>query len=200
MPEWSTYQLSDFLMFSPRTYWRLVEGYHRAVWPGQLLAVLLGLATLGLAALSRPESWRLLATLLTAAWLWVAWAFLWERYAAINWPAQAIAAAWLLQGLALGACACFVRGTSAPRAWVRFTGWFLAAAGIVLYPLLAVVSGRPLIQSEWAGLMPDPTALATLGLLAAARCGPPGWLRLALSVVPTLSLAFGIATQVAMAA
>ena len=35
MSEWWTYGLSDFLMFSPRTWWRLAEQYHRSLWPVQ---------------------------------------------------------------------------------------------------------------------------------------------------------------------
>ena len=33
MSEWWTYTLSDFLLFSPRTYYRLFELHHRALWP-----------------------------------------------------------------------------------------------------------------------------------------------------------------------
>ena len=44
MPEWWTYSLSDFLLFSPRTYYRLIERHNLAVWPAQLLAFVLGLA------------------------------------------------------------------------------------------------------------------------------------------------------------
>ena len=35
MPEWWTYSLSDFLMFSPRTYYRLFELHNAAIWPAQ---------------------------------------------------------------------------------------------------------------------------------------------------------------------
>jgi hypothetical protein len=33
MTEWWTYRLSDFLMFSARTYRRLFELYNAEVWP-----------------------------------------------------------------------------------------------------------------------------------------------------------------------
>ncbi len=36
MSEWWTYTLSDFLLFSARTYYRLFELYNRDVWPAQL--------------------------------------------------------------------------------------------------------------------------------------------------------------------
>src|SRR5262249_57612480 len=46
MSEWWTYSLSDFLLFSPRTYYRLFELYNLAVWPWHVLAIVLGLAVL----------------------------------------------------------------------------------------------------------------------------------------------------------
>ena len=39
MSEWWTYSLSDFLLFSPRTYYRLLELYNLAIWPTQLAAL-----------------------------------------------------------------------------------------------------------------------------------------------------------------
>ena len=39
MSEWWTYTLGDFLMFSPATYWRLVESYNRDVWPADRKSV-----------------------------------------------------------------------------------------------------------------------------------------------------------------
>ena len=42
MTEWWTYTLSDFLLFSPQTYLRLIELYQRDVWPLQIPMVALG--------------------------------------------------------------------------------------------------------------------------------------------------------------
>ena len=56
MSEWWTYSLSDFLLFSPRTYYRLFELYNAAIWPAQMLALALGLAILAL--LRRPGRGR----------------------------------------------------------------------------------------------------------------------------------------------
>ena len=33
MAVWLSYTLSDFLLFTPHTYYRLFELYNRAVWP-----------------------------------------------------------------------------------------------------------------------------------------------------------------------
>ena len=54
MPEWWTYSLADFLLFSPRTYYRLIERHNDAVWPAQL--VTLGLGVL-IAGLLRERAW-----------------------------------------------------------------------------------------------------------------------------------------------
>ncbi|MDX1126883.1 hypothetical protein GOL24_21650 [Sinorhizobium medicae] len=39
MAEWATYTLADFLMFSPRVYFRLVERYNQGLWPFQLVFI-----------------------------------------------------------------------------------------------------------------------------------------------------------------
>ena len=46
MSEWWTYRFSDFVLFSPRVYYRLFELHNQALWPSQLLTVALGLAIL----------------------------------------------------------------------------------------------------------------------------------------------------------
>ena len=46
MAEWWTYRPEDFLLFSPRVYWRLFELHNAAVWPVQVPALLLGAAIL----------------------------------------------------------------------------------------------------------------------------------------------------------
>ena len=58
MPEWSTYTLSDFLMYAPRTYWRLVELHNRDFWPLQLPLLAAGLAALWPAHAGSARAWR----------------------------------------------------------------------------------------------------------------------------------------------
>ena len=60
----------------------------------------------------------------------------------------------------------------APRAalaaWRRRVGCGLWLFALALHPLLAPALGRPSLQAEWFGIAPDPTVLATLGLLLLA--------------------------------
>lgn len=195
MSEWWTYRLSDFLMFSPRTYWRLVELYNLAWWPLHLAALLAGFTALALAVSRKAMALHVMAVLLAAAWLWVGWAFHWQRYAEINWAAQYAAPAFALQALLLLALG--MRGrpvASAPRPGLRRLGWVLAAAGLAGYPFLAWMTGRPWLQAEVFGMAPEPTALATLGLLLISPAAGQGTRLLALCAIPCVSLLAGAAT------
>lgn len=194
MSEWWTYTLSDFLMFSPRTYWRLIELYNRDFWPLHVPVLAAGLTVLWLAAARRVQAFRLVAVVLAASWCWVGWAFLWERYATINWAAQYVALAFAVQALLLMGTSLMPGNTAArpDTAW-RGLGWLLAAAGLV-YPLVGLAAGRPWVQAEAVGMAPEPTALFTLGLLLlggqpASRAG-----RALLFPIPVLCLLLGAAT------
>jgi hypothetical protein len=169
MSEWWTYRLSDFLMFSPRTYSRLFELYNAEIWPLQIVAIVAGLAALFL--IWRGVHGRVVATALAAAWIFVAWAYHFERYATISTGASYYAAGFALQALLLAWCAVRRDGLrfDLQPAPVRWVGWALLASGVALYPLLAPVLDRPWTQAEIFGLAPDPTAVATIGALLLAK-------------------------------
>ncbi len=191
MSEWWTYRLSDFLMFSPGTYWRLVERYNRDVWPLQLLMIAVGAMALWSAART-PVAARAVAAVLAPVWFWVGWAFHWQRYAPINWAAEYFAMAFALQALLLVASAMMRAGDGQlTRPFVRACGLALGAIGMFFYPLIAPAVGRPWSQSEVFGVMPGPTAMATLGLLLLVDQPRRRWL----AVIPALSLLAELATR-----
>ena len=55
MSEWWTYRAEDFLLFSPRVYWRMFELHNAALWPLHLLTLAAGLIVILLIA-RRPGS------------------------------------------------------------------------------------------------------------------------------------------------
>jgi hypothetical protein len=177
MSEWWTYSPSDFLLFSPRVYYRLFELHNEALWPAQILTLALGLVILWLMLRPTQRGDRVIFASLGALWVWIAWAFLWERYATINWASVYVAPFFAGQGLTLlwvGA----VRGRLSfgpTRNAPHLIGSALFAFSLVVYPLLAPLMGRPWLASEVFGIAPDPTAAATLAVLAVAR-KPPIWL------------------------
>lgn len=178
MSEWWTYSLSDFLMFSARTYFRLLELYNRAVWPAHLAAAAAGIAIAVCAVRGGgARCGRIATVLLGLGWLWVGWAFHAQRYATIHAAAGYFAVGFAAEGLLLLWTG--VRRRAEPMIGARHG----ARAGVVLllfallgYPLLAPASGRPWAQAELFGIAPDPTAAATLGvLLLSARTGWLVW-------------------------
>ena len=171
MSESWTYRLEDFLLFSPRVYWRMFELHNAALWPMHVLT-LAASAVLILLALRRPRHHgRWIALALALMWIFVGWSFLWERYAAINWAVVYAAPGFGLQALLLGAGAAgggiaFDRNDVAGRLGLLFALFAVAA-----YPLLAPLFGRPWTGAEVFGIAPEPTAIATLGLLLRAKGG-----------------------------
>lgn len=195
MSDWLSYRLADFLMFAPQTYYRLFELYNDVLWPAQIAALAIGAAILVL--LRRPGflSGRVIAGLLALCWLWVAWGYHHVRYAPINWAAEYYALGFAAQGALL-----LVGAISPGRLGVAVgnlrssVGLGVALGAILLYPLIAPALDRPWSQAEIFGLMPDPTALATVGALLAMQR-----LRLELLLLPLLWCVISAATLWTMA-
>ncbi|WBY02536.1 DUF6064 family protein [Ramlibacter tataouinensis] len=189
MSEWWSYRPSDFLMFSAATWGRLLEAHNRQAWPLQWALLASGLLLLWRTAQHPRGTARWAGLVLAAAWAWVALSFHWQRFADVNTAGPWLAGAWALQAallLVLG-----TRGDPAPvPAWQAGIGGGSALAALVAYPLAAPLTGRGWAQAEVAGLMPEPTALFTAGLLLAL----PLRHRAVLMVVPLLSLALGWTT------
>jgi uncharacterized protein DUF6064 len=172
MSDWWTYRPEDFLLFSPRVYWRLFELHNAAVWPLHLLTLAAGVA-IALLVLRRPRGHdRWSALLLALIWIFVGWSFLWNRYATINWAIEYAAPLFALQAVLLLIVGTGFGGLAFGRRGIAgWTGLLLATVGLIAYPLLPPLFGRPWSGVEIFGIAPDPTVIATLGFLLAAR-GP----------------------------
>lgn len=196
---WTSYSPADFLLFAPRTYWRLFELQNEALWPLTPALPVLGLLAI-LAALRGGGAGRRLAFAAVAAgWAASGLLFVGGRYAEINWAVERVWWIFVAQAmLLLAAGAVLDRLRPAVEAGPRGAiGLALAVGAVAGYPLLAPLDGRGLAQVEIAGIAPDPTALLTLGLLALAR---PGLLPAFLCLVPAAWCAASAATLLTMGA
>jgi hypothetical protein len=171
MSEWWTYRAEDFLLFSPRVYWRMFELHNAALWPLHLLTLAAGLIIILLIARRHGTGARWLALVLAISWIFVGWSFLWLRFATINWAAAYIAPAFAIEGVLLIVASLFnglAFGRRGAAGWASYLILGFALAG---QPLLAPLQGRGWASSEVFGIAPDPTAMATLGVLLLARGG-----------------------------
>jgi hypothetical protein len=166
MSEWWSYTLSDFLLFSPRAYYRLFERINGEFWPVVIILAIGGMGfVLGRGPIARRC--RFLFAGIGAVWALVAVVFLWQHYAAINWAATYFVWGFLLESVLLlwnGV----VRGdrvVTPAQGPARYAGIGLLVLSIAVYPVLAGLGGRPWRQAEIFGLAPDPTVIGTLGLL-----------------------------------
>jgi hypothetical protein len=147
-----------------------------------------------LALLLRSVPWRgrPIGAVFAGCWLWVTWFYLLQHYEPINWAARYFAVGFAIQALLLlwtGVLRDRVR-TRSPTDPAGAAGIGLFVYGLALHPLVGpLLLGRPWAQGEAFGVTPDPTVIATLGVLVAA--GRPLWHLLAL---PVLWCAIGGAT------
>lgn len=167
MSEWWTYRLSDFLLFSADTYYRLFELYNTAIWPAHI--VVLVLSGLWFYFLIRPKPWsgKLLFTFLGTTWLWIAWGYHVSHFTSVNWAASYYAIGFALEGLLLILAGGSGKARPIPfnTHWTSRVGAGLIGFSLILQPLITPLSGRPWTQVELFALAPDPTVIATLGIL-----------------------------------
>jgi len=166
---WMTYRPGDLLMFSAETYRRLFERLNADLWPGQLLLLVAIGLMLWLGRRPEPAAHRAAGALLASAWIAVAWLFF-GRYAEINLAAPWLAGLFVAEALALAVIAAAGPGLALDGRGHRYRiGLALAGWGLLLHPLALLLAGRSATGLELFGLAPDPTAIATAGLLLMSR-------------------------------
>jgi len=181
-----SYALVDFVPFSAEVYFRLLERVGESSWPLHLATLVLGIAAMILMWRGRG---RIACVLLAAPWAWVGITFFEQRYAQLNWAGGWFAGAFLLQAAGLLLLAAIGAGFDstaiAPRRTLtavrhlsvpRVGGSILAGFGVLAYPVIGPLSGFALFQAETFGVHPDPTAVATLGILLVGLRGFGLWL------------------------
>ncbi|NGX16332.1 MFS transporter permease [Wenzhouxiangella sp. XN24] len=181
-----SYALVDLVPFSAEVYFRLLERVGESFWPLHMATLVLGVAAMLLMWRGRA---RIACMLLAAPWAWVGITFFEQRYAQLNWAGSWFAGAFLAQAALLLLLAAMgagfdrtaitqhttrtgIKQQSLPRAG----GLVLAGFGVLAYPAIAPLSGFAPFQAETFGVHPDPTAVATLGILLVGLRGFGLWL------------------------
>jgi hypothetical protein len=176
MSEWWTYRPEDFLLFSPRVYWRLFELHNAALWPLQVATLAAGFIIMLLIARRPKISTRWVPLIIAVLWMFVGQSFLWNRYATINWAAVYIAPAFVIQGALLLIASVTNALAFDQRRPANGIGYLILSFALVGQPLLAPLQGRGWASSEVFGIAPDPTVMATLGVVLLARGRFAPWL------------------------
>lgn len=157
MGEWSTYRVTDFILFSRDILESVYETYNEAIWPVQLAFTLLSLVVLLLMWQGRGS--RAVSLIVAAAWTFTGAVFHWRYFQSINWAAVYFLWLFLFES-ALLLYFGVIKGAlkfSWPRRFVGRLGLGLFLVSVVI-PMQGLAFG-------WG---PDHTALGTLGLLLCA--------------------------------
>lgn len=191
-----SYTFSDFLLFSQETYLRLFELYNRDLWPLHILSAALVVALIWAMYRKPRRAGRIAAFLIAAVWAWVGWAFHLERYSTINIAAPYFAALFGFESALFLAVGIFGKGIrfADMRAPAAQAGVTLVIFTTLVDPLIGLAAGRSWAAVEVVFLAPDPTAIATIGVLLAAA----GRLRWLLVVPAAAWCLIAVLTAVAM--
>ncbi|MEX0298350.1 MAG: hypothetical protein AB3N28_04720 [Kordiimonas sp.] len=165
-----TYELRDFLMFSPTTYYRMIETYNDEISLGVVLPSLLLISALTWRDF-RNQSWPLFV-LFGCVFCWVAWQFFFVRFQEIMWASVYLGSAFFAQGVALFWLAQIDASRDEKKREYSNSRWLNYSPGLLLmFPSLGYFGfGVP----EFFGITPDPTIYMTLAVLCLMRL--PVWL------------------------
>ncbi|HEX9671109.1 MAG TPA: DUF6064 family protein [Thermoanaerobaculia bacterium] len=156
--------------FTAEQFFAVFRAYNEAVWPAQWFLTAAGVLALAGALSRRAAGARAAYVLLAALWLWMALAYHFAHFAAIN-PAAPLFGA--LFAVAAGLFLWQGLRSPAPRLELHASGRGLAGLafalfGLAVYPLLNPLLGHHFPAALGFGL-PCPTTLFTLGILSLAR-------------------------------
>jgi len=194
--DWRSYRLEDFIPFTSEVYFRLIERVNEAWWPAQFVAIAFGLAVLILAV---RGNYRWVLTLLAPAWAFSGIVFHFQHYAEINVAATWFGYTFIAQAallLLLAAAVGKPELSSRPGPWRIATGTAITVIGLLAWPMVSLVRNESWTQSEFFALHPDPTTLATIGLIILCLRGFKAGLA---ALIPIAWGAISILTLIAMA-
>ncbi len=165
------------LPFTVEQFFAVFSRYNRAVWPAQVVLLVLAAVSLALVLWRPGATSRAVSAILAGLWAWMGIAYHALFFAPINPAARAFVALFLVQA-ALFAVPGAVAGRVAfgrPSPVRGALGSLLVAYALAVYPALGWLAGHryPAVPTFGA---PCPTTIFTLGLLLYVRPAPPWWL------------------------
>jgi hypothetical protein len=178
--------------FTTQEFLEVFARYNLAVWPMEVVLVLLALA---IVALVWRTSGRWVLPLLAALWAWMGFVYHWGFFTAINPAAWAFGALFLVEALLLLAVGLRRRPPSFVIRADHFgvAGAVLVAYAVVVYPLLGRAIGHVYPAAPTFGL-PCPTTIFTLGIFLWTEGRLPG----RLLVIPVLWSVVGFSAALSL--
>jgi hypothetical protein len=180
--------------FTVEQFFDVFGTYNTAIWPGQVVAYVLGIVALVLALREGRMSSRIISGILALFWIWMGVFYHIVYFSRINPAAFIFGFFYIVQGvLFLGI------GTFRGRLSFGFRYKPLPILGacfilyaMVIYPLLGASFGHSYPRAPMFGVAPCPSTIFTFGILLWATKPVPGYLL----IVPFLWSVIGMSAAV----
>lgn len=154
------------LPFTTDQFLQVFEHYNVAVWPAQLVLLVIGLLAIYLAVQRKSDSSRFISLILALLWIWMGAIYHYSFFSVINRAAFVFAALFILQGAIF-----FTAGVVKNKLRFRLqrdvygiAGGVLLAYALIVYPALGYCFGHRYPAAPTFGL-PCPTTIFTFGML-----------------------------------
>lgn len=178
--------------FTTEQFFGAFEAYNRAVFPGQIVVALLGLVAILLLFSKSQAKSKLIGGFLGLLWLWIGIVYQIAFFAPINPVARVFGGLFVLQGLLIIYNEFKGRlSFSLEDGFKVIMAYFIILFGLVLYPIIGVALGKPLIQTISLGL-PCPSVIFTFGLFMLSTTKFPRYLL----IVPSLWAVVGLSAAI----
>lgn len=176
------------LPFTVEQFFEVFARYNDGVWPAQWLLTALALVVVVLIVQGKASHGLWIAAALSALWSWMALAYHFAYFTAINPAAWAFGAVFLLASLWFAWVGVVQRRLrfAIGQGWRAWTGVVLLAFALAVYPLIGHLLGHRYPAAPTFGL-PCPTTIFTMGTLLLASPPVPR----SVFVIPVLWAAVG---------
>jgi hypothetical protein len=177
--------------FTIEPFLDVFAAYNAAIWPSQIVALVLGL--IAVTALLRlwPIASRLIPAILALMWAVNGIGYHLLFFATINPAAPLFAAFFVAQAILFMASAMTPTGLrfQTGRDLRTLTGAGFIIYAMAIYPLIGIWAGHGLMKGPMFGVAPCPTTIFSIGMLIMARGRWVVWL----AIIPILWSLFGLA-------
>lgn len=155
--------------FTTEQFFEIIEKYNQAVFPAQLIAILLAILSVILLHSKKKSKNNLIGGFLGILWIWIGIAYHFAFFTEINKAAFLFGGLFVLQGLFF-LIETFYRKKLEFKfsgKWMDYIAYFFIIFGIVIYPILLFYLENSLELTITLGL-PCPSTILTFGFLMLA--------------------------------
>lgn len=156
--------LSEIFTLKVKNYLQFVADYNFQSWPLQLCSLAIAIWVLWL--LHQPNRHKTINYLFAGCWMWIGWYFYINHYYQLTPLADFYALGFILEGMVFLVFADQLHYFNPFSNPFTKIGYWALAAVFLLPTLAASITAQSWWHIPFVGLMPTPTALATLALLS----------------------------------